>query len=162
MKINLTTIYAESHPSKSARMIDMNITFPFLNPILSVAIVGLLLGIDCKINAISNSSAVAQNLNCPRLDEALVPVRHPVRASLNRKFRAEGRSGEINNVVRLGNYGAAYWWTRSSATPVAIQFRGNGLRQAVAVSDVVDVLKSWGASPNTAQCIHQLLEESGI
>ena len=149
----------------------MNKKFPFLNPVLSVAIFGLVLGIDCEINAINiddrnrqknNSSAVAQNLNCPRLNEALVPVRHPVRTSLNRKFRAEGRSGEINNIVRLGNYGAAYWWTRSSATPIAIQFRGNGLRQAVAVSDVVDVLKSWGASSNTAQCLHQLLEESGI
>ncbi|MFB2978854.1 hypothetical protein [Microseira sp. BLCC-F43] len=142
-----------------------------LNPVLTVAIVGLVLGIDREINAISiddnnrqkeNASAVGENLNCPSLDEALVPVRHPVRASLNRKFRAEGRAGEINNVVRLGNYGAAYWWTRSSATPVAIQFKGNGLGQAVAVTSVPDVLVSWGASPNTAQCIHQLLEESGI
>ena len=149
----------------------MNNKIRFLNPALTVAIIGLVLGIDCKINAISiddnnrqkeNSSAVAQNLNCPSLDEALVPVRHPVRASLNRKFRAEGRYGEINNVVRLGNYGAAYWWTRSSATPVAIQFKGNGLGQAVTTSSVVNVLQSWGASSNTAQCINQLLNESGI
>ncbi|GET39036.1 hypothetical protein [Microseira wollei] len=149
----------------------MNKKLSFLHSVLTVAIVGLVLGINGNIDAISidddrrqkdNSAAVAQNLNCPNLDESLVPVRHPVRASLNRKFRAEGRAGEINNVVRLGNYGAAYWWTRSSATPVAIQFKGNGLGQAVTTSSVVNVLQSWGASRNTAQCIHLLLNESGI
>ena len=149
----------------------MNKKLPFLHSVLNVAIVGLVLGINGKINAISlddnnkqkdNSAAVAQNLNCPNLDESLVPARHPVRASLNRKFRAEGRAGRIDNVVRLGNYGAAYWWTRSSATPVAIQFKGNGLGQAVTTSSVVNVLQSWGASRNTAQCVEQLLNESGI
>jgi hypothetical protein len=152
----------------------MKKTLSLINPILTVAIVGIVLGTDYNINAITiddnsrqkdNSSAVAQNLNCPNLDDVLVPVRHPVRASLNRKFRAQGRSGQINNVVRLGNYGAAYWWTRVSATPVAIQFKGNGLAQAVAItggSSIPNVLESWGASPDTAKCIHQLLEASGV
>jgi hypothetical protein len=152
----------------------MNKTLSLINPLVTVAIVGLVLGTDAKINAISmdnnnrqkdNSSPVAQNLNCPRLDDVLVPIRHPVRASLNRKFRAEGRNGEINNVVRVGNYGAAYWWTRTSATPVAIQFNGNALNRAVTItggSNLANVLQSWGAAGDTAKCIHQLLEESGV
>jgi mRNA interferase RelE/StbE len=34
--------------------------------------------------------------------------------------------------------------------------------QAVTTSSVVNVLQSWEASLNTAQCIEQLLNESGI
>lgn len=105
----------------------------------------------------------AQGSKCLSLEEALVPVKHPIRTSLNKKFRAEGKPGEINNVVRIGNYGAAYWWNTDGATPVAIKLKGGSLDKAVTVgSNLVNVLKSWGASPNTAKCVQQVLEESGI
>jgi hypothetical protein len=46
---------------------------------------------------------------------------------------------------------------------VAIKLKGDSLDKAVTVgSNLVDVLKSWGASPNTAECVQQVLEESGI
>lgn len=155
----------------------MKKTLLCVNPLMTVAIVGLVLGTSYQVNAMNMDDshsqkdkpfAIAQKSNCPKLDDALVPLEHPVRTSLNKKFRTQGNTGEINNVVRVGNYGAAYWWKKNSsgqsisATPVAIKFQGNGFSQAVMTSNVIDVFKSWGVSPNTANCVNQLLNESGI
>lgn len=132
------------------------------NSVVAAFAIALTLGTSYPVNAYSNN-------NCPSLDEALVPVEHPVRSLLTQHFRTESHSGEINNVVRVGNYGAAYLWKRDSngraisASPVAIEFEGDRFNQAVLVtSSVADVLESWGASPETAQCTLQLLAESGI
>lgn len=155
----------------------MNKTFLCVNPVMMVAILGLVLGTNYKVNAMSRAGCdspqdrslrVFHRFNCPNLDDALVPLEHPVRNSLNKKFRTQGNIGEINNVVRVGDYGAAYWWKKNSsgksisATPVAIKFQGNGLGEAVITSNVIDVFKSWGVSPNTANCVNQLLNASGI
>lgn len=143
----------------------------FANPVLALLAIALTLGASYPVNATRTDMPwdSAQNLNCPSLDEALVPVEHPVRTRLNQHFHTEGHSGEINNVVRVGNYGAAYLWNKdsrgraTSATPVAIEFDGDGFYQAaIAPSSVADVLESWGASGEVAQCSLQLLAESGI
>ncbi|MCD8485194.1 MAG: hypothetical protein LRZ84_00160 [Desertifilum sp.] len=112
-----------------------------------------------------SKATLAQNLNCPTLDEALVPLEHPVRTRLNQYYRAQGDSGEVSNIVRVGNYGAAYLWNADagSATPLAIEFTGESFQQtAIASSSVAEVLTSWGASADVAQCTLQLLAESGI
>lgn len=140
----------------------MNKALQLANSVVTAFAIALTLGASYPVDANTNS-------NCPSLDEALVPVDHPVRTDLNQYFRQEGHSGDINNVVRVGNYGAAYLWNRdsrgrgTSASPVAIVFDGNSFnRAAIAPSSVAEILESWGASADTAQCTLQLLAESGI
>ncbi|VEP15629.1 conserved hypothetical protein [Hyella patelloides LEGE 07179] len=150
------------------------------NFVAALVVVDLVTSIRIKSNAtnINNqekltlkSSLIAQDIICPSLDEAYIPVNHPVYINLNQKFRAEDNSGRISNIVRVGTFGAASWSTKkdfngryTSAPPVAIEFKSDKqIKQAViANSGLVEILKSWGASSNTAECLKFLLAESGI
>ena len=68
----------------------MKKTLFFTSSVIALAVSGLV--IDGKVDnkSVVISSAVAQNLNCPSLDESLVPVEHRLRASLNQSFKIMG------------------------------------------------------------------------
>jgi hypothetical protein len=84
-------------------------------------------------------------------------------------------TGKVHNFIKVGNYGSADWTTAENSPSIAVAFEDNQLLakkslmvgeltefcincldQLSAVDSIEIILKSWGASDNTIQCIEKL------
>ncbi|AFZ14736.1 hypothetical protein Cri9333_3928 [Crinalium epipsammum PCC 9333] len=125
----------------------------------------LLVSLSMEVT-ISATPSLAQSSNCPTLEAASLSGRSDtsLRSSMTQYFRRRGRTGEVYNLVVIGKYGMAYWWTRDTATPIAIFLNRNSLRKAYILDNgsSTNSLVAIGFPRSTAVCLQQLLNESGI